>query len=122
MIIDPKLQYEVELLKELTWCYVINEPSLATLQQGQREVVKNLFAMLYEWLKDDNEVHKIPVLLREHHHAVRRDPGSKKFTEEMVVSRAVCDYICGLTDPQCVDMYLRMTGASSSSLFGTWFN
>ena len=44
--IDPQYEKQVTMLKELTWHYVINAPSLATEQHGQRKVIRGLFECL----------------------------------------------------------------------------
>ena len=36
------------MLKELTWYYVINNPSLATQQRGQRRIIGSMFATFVE--------------------------------------------------------------------------
>ena len=41
--IPPYLRAQVDVLKELTWFYVIDNRSIKTQQHGQRMVVKNLF-------------------------------------------------------------------------------
>jgi dGTPase len=46
--IEPKLRCAVTVLKELIWFYIIESPSLAAQQHGQREAVRSLFWTLYE--------------------------------------------------------------------------
>jgi dGTPase len=41
--VPPYLRAQVDVLKELTWFYVIDNRSIKTQQHGQRMVVKNLF-------------------------------------------------------------------------------
>jgi len=48
VVIEPRAEQEVTMLKELTWFYVINNPSLATQQHGQRKIVKTLFNTFVE--------------------------------------------------------------------------
>lgn len=45
--VADEIRLEVDLLKELTWVYVINRPSLATARQGQRRMISELFT-IYE--------------------------------------------------------------------------
>jgi dGTP triphosphohydrolase len=44
--IPPYLRAQVDVLKELTWFYVIDNRSIKTQQHGQRMVVKNLFTIV----------------------------------------------------------------------------
>ena len=46
--VDPEYLKEVAILKELTWTYVVEAPSLALLRQGQREVIPRLFEVYSE--------------------------------------------------------------------------
>ena len=40
----PDAQREIDLLKQLTWYYVIKNPALASQQAGQRKIIRDLFA------------------------------------------------------------------------------
>ena len=44
----PDVVQEVQLLKELTWTYVIENPALAAHQRGQRLAIKTLFTAFNE--------------------------------------------------------------------------
>ena len=44
MVIDQNYLDEILMLKELTWTYVIQAPSLASQQHGQRKIIENLFS------------------------------------------------------------------------------
>ena len=74
-------------------------------------------------MKDPN-AKRVPVLLREFCTDIHEDgdlPSTFTNNKEAVCARAVCDYICTLTEAQAIDMYHRNNGSSSSSIFGTWF-
>jgi dGTPase len=43
MVIDQSARAEVDVLKELTWRYVIERPALASQQHGQKKVIRELF-------------------------------------------------------------------------------
>lgn len=43
--IDADLRAEVLMLKELTWTYVIEAPSMAARQHGQKRVIEGLFSI-----------------------------------------------------------------------------
>ncbi len=124
--VNDRVQYEAEALKELTWFYVIERPALATLQEGQKLLVERLFTVLRDWVTRDPYSPRVPVQLRQLWTLGEEDTDAKgaigkDYTTEYVVNRAVCDYVCTLTESQALDMHERMTGGSAGSLFGTWF-
>lgn len=49
--IDEDAQYEVALLKELTWSYVIEAPAIALTELGQQRVVTDVFLSLWGLLE-----------------------------------------------------------------------
>src|SRR6185503_16205169 len=50
--IDPQIRAQVAVLKELAWFYVINDPSLTTIQFGQRRVIKELHDVYKKAVED----------------------------------------------------------------------
>lgn len=124
--ITDRVQYEVEALKELTWFYVIERPALATLQEGQTKLVETLYDVLLQWLEKDHESPRVPQQLREMFELSDSDSDAKNsigdsYDREYRLRRAVCDYVCSLTEMQAVDMYERIVGGTPASMFGTWF-
>jgi len=65
--ISEEAQYEVEVLKHLTWHYVIERPQLAASQMGQERVVRVCFLNLVEWLFRDPNNGRLPKRLRDYH-------------------------------------------------------
>ncbi|UOB12831.1 dNTP triphosphohydrolase [Streptomyces sp. HP-A2021] len=137
--IDSDVQYEVEVLKELTWFYVIESPSLAVLQEGQRRMIADLYWMVQNWLSggerrpvrpgNEEDVRvprspsfRTPAPLQSIVKGITEDRAATRESEETKRSRAVCDYICTLTEDQALDMYERFAGTYRGSLFGAWFS
>jgi dGTPase len=120
--ISKRSQYEVEVLKELTWYHVIENSALATLQEGQTKLINQLYNILYEWLQADAKSPRIPLSLREMYLSIEDDVEMSGKSAEYVLARTVSDYICSLTEDQALDMYERMSGVSRSSIFGAWFH
>lgn len=54
LIIDPALRYEVLLLKELAWYYVINRPGLAGIQYGQARSLRDLYNVMLKAIQSLN--------------------------------------------------------------------
>ncbi len=122
-------QRQAEVLKQLTFFHVIERPKLALAQEGQKKIVGKLFdGLLKVYAPKAGRMGsgKWPILLQDFHARLMRecDAGEYLWADEERASRAVCDYICLLTEDQAVDLYSRMTGLSVSqgSIFGAWFD
>lgn len=125
-------QYEAELLKLLTFFYVIRKPILALTQEGQKKIITELFDELYKIQQssgdDKRGSAKWPILLQEIYEGMGKAKNCGEvgywYSDDERVRRAVCDYICSLTEDQAYDLYSRLTGhgVSHGSMFGAWFN
>lgn len=118
--INETTQYVVEALKKLTWYYVIDSPALATLQRGQKTLIKNLLDEINDLLINPMSP-KLPTALRELFLMSMEDPEMAYLERRQVQRRVACDYICSLTEDQAMDMYERMSGSSRASIFDAWF-
>lgn len=109
--IPPELREQVELLKELTWCYVINNPALAAQQHGQRKAIRTLFEVFDEAAERGNWALFPPFF---------RDEGQKLAQETdwsaLRRARLVADTIASMTDQQALRMFHRLTGTSQGSV------
>ena len=103
--INPVMEREVIMLKQLTWHYVILNPSLATQQHGQRRVVEGLFTMLLEAAKITSRRTLFPFAFR----------AMLDGAQEAEKARIVCDYIAGMTERQAYSLYLKLTGIHQGS-------
>lgn len=128
--IDKKMQYEVLVLMELTWYYVIDRPALASVQEGQKRMVSDVFDTLIAWSFEDREHPRLPRRLKDLIGASESDEeGDRRaaatltpaHSDEYHFRRAAADYIASLTEPQMYDLHGRLSGRSSYSVFGTWF-
>ncbi|WP_079148141.1 deoxyguanosinetriphosphate triphosphohydrolase family protein [Streptomyces agglomeratus] len=128
--IEEAAEYQVEVIKELTFFHVINRPSLAMVQRGQRQIITRLFDDLLDMFhnhrngkRDPN--YPVPVLMDDIYDAMVKHERVSKFTRthEERRARAVCDYICALTEDQAINLYECITGqkVAQGSIFGTWF-
>jgi dGTPase len=106
LLIDPDLKEEVRMLKELTWTYVIEAPSLAARQQGQSRVIEDLFDVYTELAECSKDRKAFPPFYRE-----RLEASSGK--RERI--RACVDLIAGMTESQAITMHQRLSGNSHSS-------
>ncbi|WP_410675711.1 deoxyguanosinetriphosphate triphosphohydrolase family protein [Amycolatopsis sp. cmx-4-68] len=123
--VDTRCQYLVEALKELTWFYVIDRPSLAVMQKGQKRIVQSLYDRLRDCLAESPKSPRLPIQLRSIYRGLGHDPdfaSAYPRSSEAREARAVVDYMCVLTEAQAVDLDERLGGRSHSSMFGAWFS
>jgi dGTPase len=125
--VEPAHRLAVDILKELTWCYVIDHPGLATKQRGQQELVAFLFKRLVRWvgeaIAEPAELPRLPVPLQTYLNTALQDEGLLEWANddvELVATRAVVDYISSLTEGQAVELYHRLTGLSVGQTLEGW--
>lgn len=99
----------VELLKDLIWCYVIENPALAAHQHGQRRVIRTLFQVLYDAIEND-QPYLFPAAFQD---TARQTPKSVPAAQK---SRLVADAVSSLTDQQALRLYQRLTASSQGSV------
>jgi len=129
--VDEAAQYRAELLKKMTWIYVIDRPPLAFAQAGQKRIIRELFDILTSMLSEGpsplegtKEPLSIPPMLWELYEGIEQEELKSRWwtSADQRIGRAVCDYICTLTEDQTLDVYERLTGltVSRGSIFGGW--
>lgn len=106
VVVDRRRKAQVAVLKELTWFYVINRPSLAVLQHGQRRVIGNLFAAYKDAVERD-QLRLFPPFEQQRLRGAKTEPARL---------RVIVDYIAGMTEERAVELHRRITGVSSGSL------
>jgi dGTPase len=110
--IDPNLRREVAILKQLTWCYVIEAPSLAIQQYAQKNMIRYLFGVFVQE-SSNNPCHLLPPYYRERLKAI---PLSEP-QHGVGVKRIVADLIAGMTEAQVTAIYQRLNGIVTGSAF-----
>jgi dGTPase len=106
--IPDEVVCEVGMLKQLTWFYVIDRPSLAIIQEGQRRVIRTLFESYRDGI-EHRQYRLFPPGYVERLEAAATDPAKV---------RAVIDLIAGLTEAAAVQIYQRLCGNATGSLLG----
>ena len=107
--IDPGARRQVDLLKEFTWHYIIENRDLALPQAGQRKAVRTVFRKLLLAAKR-RELHFFPAVIRE-------SLDWEQIMENIVgggsnlVVRLVADYIAGMTEKELMRVFRAMEGA-----------
>lgn len=104
--IDDNIVDQVKVLKQLTWFYVINRPSLSVIQRGQREIIERLFHMYREAVAND-EPHLLPRLSAERIEKARGEASQE---------RVIIDLIAGMTEAEASDIYRRRFAMTDGSV------
>ncbi|WP_063003432.1 deoxyguanosinetriphosphate triphosphohydrolase family protein [Nocardia salmonicida] len=86
-----------DVLKELTWHYVIDRPGLAAQQHGQSRIISDLV----EWL--DKKVGDNPGILPADRCAELGDHGDR--------TRVIADHIATLTEPMAIRLHGKLAGS-----------
>lgn len=92
-------RFNCELIKELVWFYVIDNPILAGQQHGQQRIIGELF----EWHSED--IQRLLPQARLEEYEIHKNP-----------ARACSDHIAGLTEQQALRLHQRMSGVDSGSI------
>lgn len=127
--VTPNYEYLNSVLKQLTWYYVIDNPALAGIQEGQRRVLSNLFRHIFE-LAEGHYLHRDGTLAELKRR--RRLPSSLCYfvdfalqenhplqgysTERQRLARGVTDFIASLTDYGAYRLHARLTGDATTSI------
>jgi dGTPase len=105
--LDDAQRAEVAVLKELAWHYVINRPSLAIVQEGQRRIIRDLHKLYREAANEPDRWKLFPQAQRELLEVAPDD--DRKY-------RVVTDLIAGLTESMAFALHQRLTGATRGSI------
>jgi len=109
--IDPVYRTQIVLLKELTWCYVINNPALAALQHGQRKAIRTLFEVFNDAAATGNWSLFPPLFREQGVELAKQDDWS-----DARRARLVADTIAAMTDEQALRLYQRLCGHTLGSV------
>lgn len=124
--------HKVQIMKTITRSYIISRPDIALLQRGQQTIITGLVRLLRDWVSSIEDRKRLPKrLLTEFELAESQKQESS--TEKIGYGgeqqaprgeplRAILDYICTLTDQQCVVLYQKLSGIQVHrlGLIGAW--
>lgn len=111
--IGHREQFEIAILKQLTWHYVIERGTLAAQQHGQRAMIKTLFETLHEDAQSPTSARgKRHTLFPPYYRELLEQP-----IDETERTRLVIDLIASMTERQVIDTYHRLTGIAQGSVF-----
>jgi dGTPase len=116
-IVDEDARLEVDVLKELTWFYVIQHPSLAAQQYGQRRIIRDLFGIFGEATRAPADEWVRKVLPNRFSDALRELETKSEPTYTVTRIRLAADAVASLTEQQAIDIHSRLTGHDTRSVF-----
>lgn len=102
--IAPQQKMEVTILKELTWVYVIENPTLSRLQYGKRRIIESLFHAFLDARPSERSI--LPVRCQEELLGVDHNDTSTRM-------RIIADALCALTDSEAIRIYRSLVGTES---------
>jgi dGTPase len=107
VVIERRRLAEVAVLKEMAWFYIIESPALATLQYGQRQVIRELHALYIRAATESKLRSLFPSAQREllQRADTKSDP-----------RRVATDFVASLTEDMAFELHHRLTGVSRGSL------
>lgn len=115
LLIDEKVRNEVKMFKELTWHYVIANPSLASQQFGQRRIVRELFAVYMDAANRASPAWAIfPHRFQQELKSLAADFGND-IPHDLRV-RTVADTIATMTDLEALRIFQRFSGVLPGSV------
>ncbi len=126
----------VEILKKLTWYFIIDRPAVASAQRGQARLVRELYVWLLEWTNEAYDgiprkgqarisysLKGLPPRLIDYLDlSASQTPAEGGYRHEnQVKARAVSDFIASLTEQQTVEFHARLGGVNGSSMLDASF-
>jgi dGTPase len=110
--LDSTFKREISILKQLTWCYVIEAPSLALQQHAHKEVIRYLFDVFLE----ESRAKPSPMLPAYYRERLQEISGQEP-RREHGIRRMVADLVAGMTEAQAIGIYQRLKGIIIGSPF-----
>jgi dGTPase len=116
--IRSEAEREITMLKQLTWFYVIQRPSLAGQQLGQQRIIRELFEDFYAATESVTTRDRLPGGARESlEAALQAAAASGPQGIHSVRARTAADVICGLSEQQAIGLHQRLRGFEPGSVF-----
>jgi dGTPase len=102
---------EITMLKQLTWHYVILNPSMATKQFGQKKIVRELFQIFHgSAVSKGNMRMDLGIFPRAYRDLMDAS------TTDVEKTRLVADMIAGMTEQQAISIHRKLSGTNLGSI------
>ena len=113
--VEREVECEMKMLKELTWHYVIKNPSLASQQYGQRKIIRELFSVYMDAANRASPAWAIfPPRFQQELFDLAADHGND--IPHDLRSRTAADTIASMTDSEALRVYQRFSGILPGSV------
>jgi dGTPase len=114
LTISEELKAEINLLQYLCDYYVFSESALLSQQHGHRQLIEELFKLLYDATEEESEYRgMLPSPFDEKIEAIYEDSsGYEDIGTATLRARVVGDIIASMTEQQAMELYERVTGRS----------
>lgn len=110
-----EVRMEIEVLKNLTWYYVIDGRSLASQQTGCQKIIECLFNWAFEHLKM-GELKVFPEWVKYFVEKELEENKTSNKNEKQFFARTAADFVASLTEQQAYELYYRINGFSAGSI------
>lgn len=100
--VDRRQWHELQIFKAITMNYVISRSDIAVIQRGQAAALKTLAGLLDKWINDSKDRRRAPRRLQDLYALAQTEEERK---------RCVLDYLCSLTDLQCLSLLDALLGS-----------
>ena len=109
---------ELKFLQRIVWSYVISNPRLATQRYGQKRIIRTLFEIYLEAIRD-RDLSFIPArFVKEFLEIEENSTSTTQVTQEK--TRMAVDIVSGLSEAEAVVQYRRLIGISQGSFLDQW--
>lgn len=111
---DEAREEELQFLQQTVWLYVINNARLALQKHGQRQIIRTLFEVYAQAVRDAH-LNLIPArFVKEYLDLLARENQGEDM--ELAKKRMVADIVAGFSEAEAVLMYRKLTGISQGSV------
>ena len=109
---------ELKFLQRIVWSYVISNPRLSTQRYGQKRIIRTLFEIYLEAIRD-RDLSFIPARFVKEFLEIEENSTSTAQVEQEKTRMAV-DIVSGLSEAEAVVQYRRLIGISQGSFLDNW--
>lgn len=114
--LQPEVWHWVQIMKWVTKQFVISHHDVALQQHGQETIMSDLVNLLVEWLEKDPKrlpprlSHEVEIVKGQEQGYIPKGYSPSEQAPRDKKNRVILDYLCSLSDAQCVSLHARLTG------------
>ena len=115
---DLAREEELKFLQRIVWSYVISNPRLASQRYGQKRIIRTLFEIYLETIREGDLSCLPPRFIKEYLELGDRCNSQEEIEQEK--TRMAVDIVAGLSEAEAVIQYRRFTGINQGSFLEYW--